>query len=350
MRSVLALLPLIAGCSVYAQHRAALVPHATPLPTDGQPMSSIAEVSVGADNLVDLITPRKGDDTQGDVVPKEQLRGQAMFRLGKNFALGGVYEHAIAQNATVLSTSEPKITGATLAGPGVQATYSIDTGTPGFRVGLATEIVFWNIPWVEYTSCVQNCVVPGYTYSDRGATVVPTMALAIVPSYRTGALTYFGGFTARNQPRRSSRRFPTTMATCGRDRSTSPRMPASRSSSARACARACSCTRRSRAIRSRTDPASGSCSRCRSVAISRARPRHHHRRPPVPEPSSRTCRHRHRPRARARSSRTCRRRPRPRRRLHRRPRRPPIRRPRRSRRCRGDLGAAIAPYIMMRYS
>jgi len=200
MRSVLVLVPLIAGCSVYAQHRAALVPHATGLPTDGQPMSSIAEVSVGADNLVDLIAPTKGDQTQGDVVPKEQLRGQAMFRIGRNFALGGVYEHAIAQNATVLSPSEPAIKDATLAGPGVQAMYSIETGEPGFRVGLATEIVFWNIPWVEYTSCIQNCVVPGYTYSDRGASVVPTLAFAIVPSYRTGPLTYFGGFTARNQP------------------------------------------------------------------------------------------------------------------------------------------------------
>ena len=163
-------------------------------------MSSIAEVSVGADNLVDLVAPTKGDQTQGDVVPKEQLRGQAMFRIGRNFALGGVYEHAIAQNATVLSASEPAIKDATLAGPGVQASYSIDTGTPGFRVGLATEIVFWNIPWVEYTSCIQDCVVPGYTYSERGATVVPTLAFAVIPSYRSGPLTYFGGFTARNQP------------------------------------------------------------------------------------------------------------------------------------------------------
>lgn len=197
---LLVLVPLLAGCSTYAQHRAALVPHATPLPTDGQPLAAPAEISIGADNLVDLAAPHLGNPDAGVVVPKQQLRGQALFRVAPNLSIGAVYEQGIRQNATRVSSTVPPIDEGTLAGPGVQMAYSLPTGTPGFRVGFATEIVFWNIPWVEYTSCIDNCFGGPYTYSQRDSTVIPTAAFAIVPSYRTGALTLFGGLTARNHP------------------------------------------------------------------------------------------------------------------------------------------------------
>ena len=200
MRLAYVLFPVLAGCSTYAQHRAALVPHATPLPTDGQPLQGAGEITIGADNLVDLITPTKGDQTQGDVVPKEQLRANGLFRIGDNFMLGGTFQYGVAQNATVLSSSEPKIKDANLSGIGVTMAMSLPTGEPGFRIGLALETTVWSVPWVEYTSCIDLCTVPGYTYSQQGSQNVLVAKLAVIPSYRIGAMTYFGGLTLQNQP------------------------------------------------------------------------------------------------------------------------------------------------------
>jgi hypothetical protein len=200
MRFAYVLFPVLAGCSTYAQHRAALVPRATPLPTDGQPLQGAAEITVGADNLVDLITPTKGDETQGDVVPKEQLRANGLFRIGDNFMLGGTLQYGVAQNATVLSSSEPKINDANLSGIGITMAMSLPTGTPGFRIGLAIETTMWSVPWVEYTTCIDVCSVPGFTYSQRGSQDVLVAKFAVIPSYRIGAMTYFGGVTLQNQP------------------------------------------------------------------------------------------------------------------------------------------------------
>jgi hypothetical protein len=200
MRLAYVLFPVLAGCSTYAQHRAALVPHATPLPTDGQPLQGAGEITIGADNLVDLITPSKGDQTQGDVVPKEQLRANGLFRIGDNFMLGGTFQYGVAQNATVLSPSEPKIKDANLSGVGVTMAMSLPTGEPGFRIGLALETTMWSVPWVEYTTCIDLCTVPGFTYSQQGSQDVVVAKLAVIPSYRIGAMTYFGGVTLQNQP------------------------------------------------------------------------------------------------------------------------------------------------------
>jgi hypothetical protein len=200
MGRLVLILPTLAACSTYAQHRAALVPHATPIPIDGQPMQAPRELTIGADNLVDITAPKVGDDTQGDVVPAQQLRGQLGFRLGRDASMSFIYQHAIAQNATVVSPTSPQITQATLAGAGAQLAYSIPTGTPGLRVGIAAELVIWHVPWVEFTECVENCSVPGYNYSNTGADDEPTLGFALVPSYKTGSLTLFGGVTIRNHP------------------------------------------------------------------------------------------------------------------------------------------------------
>jgi hypothetical protein len=58
----------------------------------------------------------------------------------------------------------------------------------------------WSVPWVEYTTCIDLCSVPGFTYSQRGNEDVLIAKLALVPSYRIGAMTYFGGVTLQNQP------------------------------------------------------------------------------------------------------------------------------------------------------
>lgn len=197
----LLLLPGLAACVVptYVQHRAALVPHASPIPYDGQPMETQGTVSIGADNLVDLVRPSVGDPTQGDEVPEHQLRGQAALRISDDFSIAGVYEHALAQNATVVSPTSPRITDATLNGVGFSLRWSTRTEVPGFHIGIALEVVDWHVPWVEFNQCVQNCDAGG-SYAATDSKMIPTFGVAIGPSYRVGRMTYFGGITIRNQP------------------------------------------------------------------------------------------------------------------------------------------------------
>jgi hypothetical protein len=199
MRSLMLVLPVLTACAVYQQHRTALVPHAAPATYDGQPMEAQGSVSIGADNLFDSVRPTSGDATQGDEVPTTQLRGQAALRVSDRFSVAGVYEHAITQGATVLSSTAPQITDATLDGGGISLRWSVPTEIPGFRVAVATEVVLWHVPWVEYNKCEPPCSY-GTSYGATNSEIIPTLALAVVPSYRTGRMTYFGGATLRNQP------------------------------------------------------------------------------------------------------------------------------------------------------
>ena len=197
----LLLLPGLAACitPTYTQHRAAFVPHASAIPYDGQPMETQGMVSIGADNLVDLVRPRVGDPTQGDEVPEHQLRGQAALRVSDDFSIAGVYEQALAQNATAVSPTSPRISDATLNGVGFSLRWSTWTEVPGFHVAIALEIMTWHVPWVEYNQCVQNCD-SNTSYAATDSKMIPTFGVALGPSYRVGRMTYFGGMTIRNQP------------------------------------------------------------------------------------------------------------------------------------------------------
>lgn len=196
MRLVLALLSLTA-CGTYDNHRAALVPHAAPSMYDGQPLESVGQAAIGADNLFDLARPTGGDPTQGDQIPNQQFHLAVAARgQGDMVSVRGVIEHAMVGNSTVTATDAPRITDASLTGAGVALQLAIPTSTPGLRIGMAIEGVVWNVPWVEFSTCAPNC---GSISTDR-ADLVPTLGIALIPSYKVGPVTIFGGATMRNQP------------------------------------------------------------------------------------------------------------------------------------------------------
>src|SRR5262245_5234395 len=93
------ILAVATGCQTYAVHRAALVPHATPLPTDGQPMSNPAELSLGASNVMDAVAPGAGVADVGDTVPMTQLRGSLSGRIESDISIGAVYERGLANTS-----------------------------------------------------------------------------------------------------------------------------------------------------------------------------------------------------------------------------------------------------------
>ncbi len=189
-----------AACDTYVNHRTAVVPHASPVVWDGQTPTTTGQISIGADNLVDAIKPTAGDPTQGDQIPQQQFRGMLSGRISDRLSVSAIYEKALTSNTTLLSSTSPRITDTSLTGFGGALKVAIPTDVPGLRIGIAGELVLWDIPWAEFSTCSsfegQGC---GTVTSDR-SDIVPTLGLAVIPSYRNGRMTYFGGITLRNQP------------------------------------------------------------------------------------------------------------------------------------------------------
>lgn len=200
MRSVLAfvLVPGLAACTTYAQHRAALVPHSTPLPYDGRGLDTQGALQLGASNIADLGKPGVGDPDAGDAVPGVQARGELDVQLRGGTILGVVHEHGFAGTATAIKPSEPKLDDHDVGGYGFTIKHAFGDGP--WRFGLAGELLVWAVPWVQYTTCVDTCPDPGYTTMDRGTSNVPALALAVVESYHQGPWTVFFGATGRNHP------------------------------------------------------------------------------------------------------------------------------------------------------
>lgn len=195
----LCLLVSLAACNTYVNHRTAIVPHASPVTWDGQPVATSGQVSIGADTLVDLVKPTAGDSTQANQVPQHQGRGMLTGRINDRVALSAIYQRAVTNNTTVLSDTAPRLTDASLTGYGAAMKIAIPTETPGLRVGLAFEAVVWSVPWAQFSTCSSDLDGCGHVASDR-SDLVPTLGVGLVPSYRDGRMTYFGGASIRNQP------------------------------------------------------------------------------------------------------------------------------------------------------
>lgn len=203
MRSAALALAALAGCTV-AANRVALVPHATPLTTTGQPMQSAGALTLGATNAFDVARPELGNPEVGLEIPETQAHSELALRLTHNLSMALSYERGFHNGATPLKWTQPPVDGGDVNGAGLGFAYSIETSTPGLRVGLATQVTMWTVPYTEYRACIADCTIDGYpiTYQDvvRGSDSVGTFAVALVPSYHTGAFTWFGGLTGVNHP------------------------------------------------------------------------------------------------------------------------------------------------------
>ncbi len=196
MRLLLAL--SCVGCSTHAQHRAALVPHAAPVQAFGQRAAWRGTASIAATNIGDFVEPGPGDATAGIAVPSKQLRGALSLAITRRFTIGMFREQGLVSSAQAISGSLPPLPDRSLVGMGYTASYSIETGTP-WRIGLAIEIGAWDVPWVAYSTCIENCTSTKPVRTEGSAGVL-SFAAGIVPSYQLGDLTFFAGVTVRNHP------------------------------------------------------------------------------------------------------------------------------------------------------
>jgi hypothetical protein len=190
---------LLYACTppVYIQHNGALVPHAEPVQSTGQPMEQQLGFELGATNLMNLDEPSAGTDPAAGIAVA-QHQGRATFALAPTdfFHLAFFHERAFRGNATEISPTIPPLDDRSALGYGFALAFSVPTSTPGFRIGIDTELTAWGIPYLSFTESSES-----YTPDvDRGHDVVGTAALGVTPSYRSGPWTVYGGMTVRNHP------------------------------------------------------------------------------------------------------------------------------------------------------
>jgi hypothetical protein len=191
----------LVGCARYSVRRSALVPQPTPTMRTGQPMERAAELSVGMGTLASAQAPVEGDDSAGLHISRHQANGNLRFRPTRNFDLGIILERGFSSGATALASDQPTPDHGDAIGFGTSLHYSIETRDPGFRIGVAADLLTYNIPNVEYRTCVENCEGVVATEVVEKNTMVPVYSVAVTPSWRVHQQwTVHGGVTIRNHP------------------------------------------------------------------------------------------------------------------------------------------------------
>ncbi len=192
-----ALLALLAttGCTGTVQ-RNARVPHPSVPLTSGQPLTSAAELSAGLGNLTDFIKPSVGDATQAVEVPGTEMRDEVRFRVGRDATVGLSYDEGFGSTSHKPDPTQAPIVRGNVRGYGALFGYAFPTSTPGLVIAARAELTVWSTPYVEYVTC-GGCEKPR-VYDGRANPV--SVGLGVTPSYRTGALTLFGGAYVRNHP------------------------------------------------------------------------------------------------------------------------------------------------------
>ncbi|MBP6633478.1 MAG: hypothetical protein KBG28_31295 [Kofleriaceae bacterium] len=195
-----AALALAGGCTTQV-NRAALVPHMTPMTRDGAPLQSTGELQVGASSLAHLSSPEAGDDTSAVEVPGTQAEAVLRLALGEHLSLGLLYAHGFDATAKKTKATQVPVDVGDVRGYGLSMTASLPTRDPRLHIGLGAELLTWSVPWVEYAVCVDPlCGDPPWTLMTEGRDLVSQLAASVIPTYRTGNLTFSAGITARNHP------------------------------------------------------------------------------------------------------------------------------------------------------
>ncbi len=195
---VVLVLGLAAGCNVNRVNRAALVPHMTPTLRSGAPMQTPAEISLGASSIAH--TKLGSSDDQAAVeVPGLQAEGAMRVRLGRA-SLGLIYAEGFDAGAKPIDDNQPPVEAGNTRGYGFTVSGAIPAGDPRWHVGVNAELINWSVPYVEYSTCVQNCGGANWTFMEEGRASVSQFALGILPTYDGGTWNAWGGLTFRNHP------------------------------------------------------------------------------------------------------------------------------------------------------
>ena len=210
LRIAVLALPLAAGCIGNIQ-RSARVPHPSVPLESGQALTTPADLTAGLANVTDIVKPRVGDATQAVEVPSTEARAEARLRIHDRAWISAIYDHGFGATSKQPDPTQAPIGKGDVEGFGLGFGYSFKTSTEGLSIGTNLELVAYSVPYVEYETCT-NCV-GDVMIIDHGRATPLTLGVGVTPSYKTGAVTLFGGLFARNHPTTERKTMDTTVFT-----------------------------------------------------------------------------------------------------------------------------------------
>jgi hypothetical protein len=190
------------GCSVYSVRRSALAPHISPPMRSGQGLGDAAgEVSLGAAALASPIAPTEAEGANaGLYIPRVELTGALRARVSRHVDLGFLWDHGFRGGAHATSEDQPSPENGSVYGGGLSMMAAIPAADR-FTIGVSADFLLYSVPYVEYSTCVENCGGEPYTLVDHDRDSIPVYSFALIPSYRVSdRVALFGGITMRNHP------------------------------------------------------------------------------------------------------------------------------------------------------
>lgn len=191
-------LGLFAASCTHSIRRAALVPHQQPIAHGGSAAQS-PEFSVGSPALLSASSPRlSADQNAGIAIPRWEGQGALRIPFRPNLTMGAHVDYGLDNGSIAVSKDQPDPEG-DVVGAALSLLYSSEL-SPRFTLGIAGQVWFYSIPYVEYNTCV-NCPLGPYTDIDHDRELIAVASVAVLPTYQVApALAIFGGITLRNHP------------------------------------------------------------------------------------------------------------------------------------------------------
>ncbi len=193
----------VGGCGIYQVKRSALVPSVAPPILNGHPIDNgRVRVSVGNATYLRAAKPREKpnvDTNAGLHIPRTNVAGQILVRIGRHVALGGKMELGLGEGADPIAKDvAPRPSGNVFGmGPVAQVWLPL---VHGLDVHFHGEVLLFGAPYDEYMRRTDLPTPQPWrlTRSDVDYVWVFTGAAAL--SYRVGPFAFFAGLAARNQP------------------------------------------------------------------------------------------------------------------------------------------------------
>ncbi len=190
----------LSACGTYSVRKSALAPHLAPPMRSGHGTGQGSALAFGSPTVATAVAPEEGPGAHAGLhIPRAEVGGALRGALTPNFDVGFVWDYGARQGATKTAADEPSPQNGGVWGGGLSMFYSAPTGHPGIRLGLGLDLLRYSVPYVEYRTCVADCVEP-YTDVHHDREGVNVYSVSVIPSWRHGSVTLFGGGTLRNHP------------------------------------------------------------------------------------------------------------------------------------------------------
>jgi hypothetical protein len=204
MRWVLVVL-MFAGCNlapepVYSVRRSALVPHPQPPMRTGHTMDHEVRIT-GYDStyLVPIKPVEAAGANAGLYVARHNMGGSVDVRITEHTDIAVIGQASLARGSMPVATDAAKPPDSQAAGGfGAELAHAIPMSDHA-QIALVAGAMVFGVPYYEEGHCIANCTGVG-DYSQSGDTSIAIWSLSVLPSYREGRFTAFGGITWRNHP------------------------------------------------------------------------------------------------------------------------------------------------------